>query len=164
MKLGPPHTAELKHRIEIVQRYGARYVKGDYHQRSSVTEILLHLKWDTLESRRLLFQLKYVHRMLTNQVALKPFNCFPMVPCRTTRNSNSRKIRLNFGRVEAVIFSFFFSIIRTWKSLPDNIVSQSNSESFYSLCQGCQGWAINFHQGPHEKPELCLRATDILPL
>ena len=50
-----PHTAELKNRIEAVQRNGARFVMGDYRQRSKVTELLLHLKWDTLESRRCCF-------------------------------------------------------------------------------------------------------------
>ena len=130
-----PHTAELKHRIEAVQRNGARFVMGDYRQRSSVTELLLHLKWDTLESRRLLFQLKYVHKMFTNQVALNPFNYFSMESYRRTRNSNSKKIMPKFGRVDVVKFSFFFSIIPTWNSLPENIVSQCNSESFFSLCR-----------------------------
>ena len=44
-----PHTAELKHEIETVQRNGARFVMGDNHQRSSVTELFLHLKWDTFK-------------------------------------------------------------------------------------------------------------------
>ena len=130
-----PHTAALQHRIEAVQRNGARFVKGDYHQRSNVTEVLLSLKWDILEPCRLLFQLKYVHVMFTNQVALKHSNYFSMPPYRTTRNSNSKKIMPKFGRVDAVKFSFFYSIIPTWNSLPRNIVSHSNSESFYSLCR-----------------------------
>ena len=130
-----PHTAELKNRIEAVQRNGARFVMGDYRQRSKVTELLLHLKWDTLESRRLLFQLKYVHKMFINQVALNPFKYFSMTSYRRTRNSNAKKIMPKFGRVDVVKFSFFFSIIPTWNSLPDNVVSQRNSESFYSLCR-----------------------------
>jgi len=73
--------------------------------------------------------------MFTNQVALKPFNYFSMVSYRTTRNSNSEKIMPKFGRVDIAKFSFFLLIIPTWNSLPDNIVSQSNSESFYSLCR-----------------------------
>ena len=106
---------------------------GDYRQRSSATELLLHLKWDTLESRRLLFQLKYVHKMFTNQVALNPFKYFSMASYR--RNSNAKKIMPKFGRVDVVQSSFFFSIIPIWNSLPDNVVSQCNSESFYGLCR-----------------------------
>ena len=33
-----PYTKELKQRIEMVLRNGARFVIGDYRQRSSVTE------------------------------------------------------------------------------------------------------------------------------
>ena len=130
-----PHTAELKHRIEMVQKNGARFVMGDYRQRSSVTELLLHLKWDSLELRRSLFQLKYVHKMFTNQVALKPLDFFSLAAFRMTRGSHSKKIMSKFGRVDAVKFSFFFSIIPIWNSLPDNIVNQCNSESFHSLCR-----------------------------
>ena len=71
-----PHTTEWKHKFEIVQKNGARFVMGDYRQRSSVTELLLHLKWDSLELRRSLFQLKYVHKMFKNQIALKPLDFF----------------------------------------------------------------------------------------
>ena len=35
-----------------------------------------------------------------------------------------------FGKVDAVKYSFFFTIILTWNRLPGNIVSQSNSASF----------------------------------
>ena len=37
------HTAELKNRIEMVQKNGARFVMGDYRQRSSVTELLFKM-------------------------------------------------------------------------------------------------------------------------
>ena len=134
-KVWPPHTAALKHRIEMVQKNGARFVMGDYRQRSSVTELLLHLKWDSLELRRSLFQLKYVHKMFTNQVALKPLDFFSLAAFRMTRGSHSKKIMPKFGRVDAVKFSFFFSIIPIWNSLPDNIINQCNSESFHSLCR-----------------------------
>ena len=100
-----PHTAESKHRIEIVQRNGARFVMGDFRQWSSVTDLLSHLKWASLESRRLLFQLKYIQKMSTNQVALKPLDYFSMAAFRTTRFLHSKKIMPTFGRVDVVKFS-----------------------------------------------------------
>ena len=129
------HTAKSKHRIEMVQRNGARFVMGDYCQRSGVPDLLSHLKWDSLESHRLLFQLKYIHKMCTNQVALKPLDYFSMAAFRMTRASHSTTLMPKFGRFAAVKFSFFFSVIPIWNSLPDNIVNQSNSESFHSLCR-----------------------------
>ena len=95
----------------MVQRNGARFVMGDYRQRSSVAELLSHLKWDSLESCRLLFQLKYVHKIFTKQVALKPLDYFSIAAFRTTRASHSEEIMPKFGRVDAVRFSFFFSVI-----------------------------------------------------
>ena len=74
----------------MVQRNGARFAMGDYRQRSSVIDLLSHLKWDSLESRRLLFQLKYVHKMFTSQVALKSLDYFSMAAFTTTRNSHSK--------------------------------------------------------------------------
>ena len=105
-----PHTNELKQRIEKVQRNGARFVMGEYRQRSSVTDLLQQLKWDSLESRRLLFQLKYVHKitdMFTNQVDLDPNVFFSPATCSMTRNSNSLKIIPKFGGLMLLGFHFF---------------------------------------------------------
>ena len=100
-----------------------------------MTDLLQQLKWDSLESRRLLFQLKYVNKMFTNQVALDPNVFFSPATCSMTRNSNSLKIMPKFGRVDAVRFSFFYSIVSVWNSLPDSIVMQANSDTFYNLCR-----------------------------
>ena len=35
-----PSTKELKHRLEMVQRHAARFVKNDYRQTASVTAML----------------------------------------------------------------------------------------------------------------------------
>ena len=107
----------------MVQRNGARFVMGDYRQRSNVTDLLSYLKWDSLESRRVLFQLKCVHKIFTNQVAFKHLDYFSMAAFGMTRASYSKKIMPKFGRVDAVKYSFFFSVIPIWNSLPDNIVN-----------------------------------------
>jgi hypothetical protein len=39
-------------KIESVQRRAARYVAKRYHNTSSVTSMLNHLNWNTLENRR----------------------------------------------------------------------------------------------------------------
>ena len=64
----------------MVQRHAARFVKNDYRQTSSVTAMLKELKWDNLESRRTLFQLKYVHKMFTSQVAINPYDYLKETP------------------------------------------------------------------------------------
>ena len=103
-----PHTADSKHRIEMVQRNGARFVMGDYGQRSSVTDLLSHLKWDSLESRRLLFQLKCVHKMFTNQVALKPLDYFSMAALERQELQTQKRLCQNLEELMLLNFHSFF--------------------------------------------------------
>ena len=46
-----PNTHEYVHKLEMVQRRAARYVTNRYHNTSSVTSILDHLDWESLEAR-----------------------------------------------------------------------------------------------------------------
>ena len=130
-----PSTKDLKHRLEMVQRHAARFVKNDYQQTASVTAMLKELNWDTLESRRTRFQLKYVHKMLSNQVALNPFDYFEKNTYSSLRNSHSKKLTLKFARVDVVKNSFFYSIVPLWNSLPPNVTEQANSDVFFDLCK-----------------------------
>ena len=130
-----PSTEELKHRVEMVQRHAARFVKNDYRQTSSVTAMLKELKWDTLESRRTLFQLKFIHKMFTSQVALNPFDYFERNTYSSLRNSHSKKLTLKFAHVNVVKNSFFYSIVPLWNSLPTNVIEQVNSDVFFDLCK-----------------------------
>ena len=79
------------------------------------------------------FTRKYVHKMFTNQIALKPLDYFSMAAFRMTRNSHSKKIMPKFGRVDAVKFSFFFWVIPIRNSLPENIVNQSATQNPFTV-------------------------------
>ena len=60
-----PHTEECIQKIEMVQQRAARYVTNRYHNTSSMTSMLDHLEWETLESRitknQLIMFFKIVH-------------------------------------------------------------------------------------------------------
>ena len=47
-----PFTKTNKDKLEMVQRYNARWTLGQYHNRSIVTDMLNHLGWRSLEMRR----------------------------------------------------------------------------------------------------------------
>ena len=47
-----PHTELLTNKVEMVQRRAARFVKNDYSRTSSVSDMLVELKWQPLKSRR----------------------------------------------------------------------------------------------------------------
>ena len=46
-----PHYKKLKRLIEMVQRRAARFVLHRYERKASVTDMILQLKWDTLEEK-----------------------------------------------------------------------------------------------------------------
>ena len=110
----------------MLQRHAARFAINDYWRASSVTAMLKELNLDTLESRRTLFQLKYV----SSQVALHPFDYFERNMYSGLRNSHSKKLALKFARVDVVKNSFFFSVVPIWNSLPQNLIEQTNSDIF----------------------------------
>ena len=60
-----PHTQEYIHKIEMVQRIAVRYVTNRFHNISSVTSMLDHLEWETLEARPTKNQLvKSIHGLV----------------------------------------------------------------------------------------------------
>ena len=78
---------------------------------SSVNAMLKELNWETLDSRWARFQLKYVHKMLSNQVALNPFDYFERNTYSHLRSSSAKKLALKFAHVDVVKNSFFHSIV-----------------------------------------------------
>ena len=48
--------------LEKVQRRAARFVKGDYHQQSSVTKMIKDLGWHSLQERRAVNRLTLMYK------------------------------------------------------------------------------------------------------
>ena len=48
--------------LEKVQRRAARFVKGDYHQQSSVTQMIKDLGWQSLQERRAISRLSLMYK------------------------------------------------------------------------------------------------------
>ena len=55
-------------KLEMVQRRAARFVTNRFHNTSSVSDMLEHLKWDTLEARRCKLQLTMFYKIVNNIV------------------------------------------------------------------------------------------------
>ena len=51
-----PYTKDYIHKIEMVQHRAARYVTSRYRNISSVTSMIEHLEWESLEARRALLR------------------------------------------------------------------------------------------------------------
>ena len=52
-----PHHNDQVHKVEMVQRRAARFTTYRYRNTSSVSSMLDHLQWDSLEARRSKIQL-----------------------------------------------------------------------------------------------------------
>ena len=73
--LWDPHTHTAKQKLEAVQRRAARYVTRRYHNTSSVTNMLHHLEWQTLEQRRIATNLTMLYK-ITNNIVTVPTHTY----------------------------------------------------------------------------------------
>ena len=64
------HSVGLTQKHEAVQRRAARFACRDYERHSSVTQMLINLKWDSLQSRRQANRLTLLYKSIHGQVAI----------------------------------------------------------------------------------------------
>ena len=63
-----PHTQDQMKKVEAVQIRAARYVTNRFHNTSSITNMLEHLEWETLETRRTKIDMCMTFKILNNLV------------------------------------------------------------------------------------------------
>ena len=124
-----PHTKDLTYKLEMVQRRAARYVTNRYHNTSSVTSMLDHLQWESLESRRTKAQLTMFYK-ITNDLVDIPADQY-LIPSKTnTRSCHSKKFRQPTTSTSYYKNSFFPRTIAVWNNLPANVAEASDLVSF----------------------------------
>jgi len=100
----------------MVLRRAARFVKRDYRQTTSVSNLLDQLGWPSLSDRRLNNRLKIFGKTVAGRVALDTGDL--VQPLRQTRYSD---LDLSFTalavRTDTYKYSFFPRTIRDWNSL-----------------------------------------------
>ena len=125
-----PHTRRNSDRVERVQRGAARYVMGDYSRKSSVTSMLQHLQWPTLQQRRLCSRLSMVYRIRSGLVDIPWNEFFTASPSISrTRGHGSRLLTLHCNS-SVYSNSFFPRTIKDWNALPFDPASCGSLESF----------------------------------
>ena len=115
-----PHTKEYIQKIEMVQRRAARYVTNRYHNTSSVTSMLDHLVWETLESRRTKNQLIMFFKIVHGLVDI-PADKYLTPASTRTRSRHSLKYRQIPASSDCYKHSFFPQTVRLWNSLPATV-------------------------------------------
>ena len=79
-----PHQQYLIDNIEMVQWRAARWVKQDYRQTSSITDMINKLKWSTLHKRRKYSRLiTFINFYMMTHLILKSRNIIYLTHCHT---------------------------------------------------------------------------------
>ena len=87
-----PHHKEQVHKVEMVQRRTARFTTNRYRNTSSVSSMLDHLQWESLESRRSKIQLALLYKVVNDLVEI-PSSAYLTPSTAKTRPSHTKKFR-----------------------------------------------------------------------
>ena len=115
----------------MLQRKAARFVFNDFSRLSSVTNMLEHLRWDTLEQRRNQLTLLMLYKIIHQLVEVPHQYILTKTPA-STRSSTSKFIHL-YSRIDSYKFSFFPRAIRLWNSLPNHVTQSASFDIFKPL-------------------------------
>ena len=126
-----PHQCKDTSCIEMVQRRGARFVTQDYHQKSSVTDMLKRLDWDSLSNRRMDARLTMMYKII-HHLAVIPHDGILIPADPRTRANHSYKFKAIQSKTTPFRHSFFVSTIPHWNSLPRKTVESKNLKIFKS--------------------------------
>ena len=116
----------------MIQRRAARFVTNRYHNRSSVSDMLEHLKWPTLEHRRKLARLMMMYKLSNNIVNVDYGDCL-IQPQQFSRNMHPKSFQTISCRTNCRKESFLPRTIRDWNALPSTTVSAESLAEFKTL-------------------------------
>ena len=115
-----PHTQNLSHQLESVQRRAARYVCSDFHSRTPgcVTDMLRSLEWESLQTRRKYARLILIYKISNNLFDI-PINEYITKSHSCTRGKH--KYVQQYANKDSYKFSFFPRSVINWNQLPASI-------------------------------------------
>ena len=124
----------LAKQIEMVQRRGARFVCNRYHNTSSVSNMLDHLGWPSLEVRRRYFRLCMLYRIHHGIVAV-PFDHL-LVPLDSRSRGHDQRFTPLYYRINIYGHSFLPRTVRDWNNLGQAGQSVVGSETLDQFKSG----------------------------
>ena len=112
-----PHHKDQVHKVEMVQSRAARFATNRYRNTSSVSSMLDHLQWESLESRRSKIPLTLLYKVVNDLVDI-PSSAYLTPSTAKTRSSHTKKFRQFYPSTDCFKFSFFPRTVPLWNSLP----------------------------------------------
>lgn len=113
-----PHTKSNIYSLEKIQRRAVRFIYSKFGRGVSVTKLMQDNEIQTLQSRRQLLRLKFLHSLVNNKLALHPSAYVTPLSTRQTRHSHVLSLTPYFARTNLFKFSFFPRTINEWNNLP----------------------------------------------
>ena len=134
-----PYKKGQINKLEMIQRRSARFVRNNYHNRSSVTDMIAKLNWRSLEDRRKETRLTMLYKIYNEQIYFTNSSSY-FIP--VTRNSRQTDPETSFQlpqcRTQYRLNSFFPRTIRDWNKLPPDIQSVGSVDALKErLAQHC---------------------------
>ena len=108
--------------IQIAARLFCLIYTGVYHNTSSVTNMLHHLEWQTLEQRRIATNLSMLYKISNNIVTVPTHRYLTPWTRPPTRSHNLCYMPYQCN-TNTLKYSFFPRTIILWNSLPSHIAS-----------------------------------------
>ena len=133
----PYHHNNIQ-QLEKVQRRAARWVLNDFNRFSSVTAMLQHLSWPSLQLRRKISRLQALFKIIHQDYSLSiPPHFISMT--RSTRLYHPHRFILPNSSTYSYQQSFFSRSIKDWNNLPSSIIESNNIDSFSAELQTLYG-------------------------
>jgi len=114
------------YQIERIQRSMARFTLNDYSQCSSVTNMMNHLSWPTLESRRTFLKLLLFYKIEKKLVETS----INLIPLTTITRGHPHRYSIPSANIDTYLNSFVPSTIKLWNNLPEPLVASNNFHEY----------------------------------
>ena len=119
-----PHHKKYISMLDMVQRRAARFVKYDYHRRSSVTSMLDDMKWESLECRRTRADIVMLYKIHHGMVAIPAPSV--LVPHARFLPESPHRFQPIYASTDAYMYSFYPRTVRIWNELPSCIPAEAS--------------------------------------
>ena len=129
-----PYTETNIYKLEMVQRRAARFVLNSYHNTASVSNMINHLNWKTLQTRRKEASLVMFYKIVYGLVFI-PAQPYLTPITKESRLHHNLSFIIPYSKQDYHLYSFFPNTIRAWNALPQHIVNTTELETFKTQIQ-----------------------------
>lgn len=132
-----PHTKTETNCLERIQNKSLRFIYHAYGRGVSVTELRNRSGLPTLESRRKLHRLKFLHNIVNAHSGLAFETYMQFNTSRQTRNKHVKTIIMPLTKTNSLRYSFFPRTISDWNALPHEVTGVVAPDAFLSAVTAC---------------------------